>query len=121
MDAEQRKLPDLEVALIDMAVEGWRFGRLFQRVISKLDAGESARYVNQLRYFLKRLEDDLAQAGLKLVNLEGMPYDAGAAASPLNAEDFGPDDQLLVDQMVEPIVMGPDGLRRAGVVMLRKI
>jgi hypothetical protein len=28
---------------------------------------------------------------------------------------------LLVDQMMEPIVMGRDGLRRPGTVMLRKL
>jgi len=41
------------------------------------------------------------------------------AASALNIGDFGPDDLLLVDQMVEPIIMGPEGLRKQGTVMLR--
>ena len=49
----------LERSLIDMAVESWRFARLFGRLVSKLDAGESSRYVNQLRYFQKKLEDSL--------------------------------------------------------------
>ena len=43
------------------------------------------------------------------------------AASALNLGDFGPDDMLLVDQMVEPIIMGPSGLRKQGTVMLRKV
>ena len=30
-------------------------------------------------------------------------------------------DVLLVDQMVEPIIMGPMGLRQQGTVMLRKV
>lgn len=113
--------PDLQAALIDMAVEGYRFGRLFVRVVSKLDAGEASRYVNQLRYFQKRLEDNLAQAGLNLVNLEGHAYDSGMAVTALNVGDFGPDDQLIIDHMVEPVIMGPDGLRRAGIVMLKKV
>ncbi len=46
---EDRK--QLEQALIDVAVESWRFSRLFNKVVSKLDVGESGRYVNQLRYF----------------------------------------------------------------------
>ena len=49
----------LERSLIDMAVESWRFARLFGRLVSKLDAGEGSRYVNQLRYFQKKLEDSL--------------------------------------------------------------
>lgn len=110
----------LEQSLIDIAVESWRFSRLFGKVVSKLDAGESGRYANQLRYFQKKVEESLKSNGLKLVNVEGQPYDAGMAASALNLGDFGPDEVLLVDQMVEPIIMGSNGLRKQGTVMLRK-
>jgi hypothetical protein len=110
----------MERSLIEGAIESWRFARLFGKVISKLDVGESVRYVNQLRYFQKKIEDILDSNGLKLVNVENQPYDMGMAAAALNLGDFGPDDVLFVDQMVEPIIMGPDGLRKEGVVMLRK-
>ena len=110
-----------EQSLIDMAVESWRFSRLFGKVVIKLDAGESGRYMNQLRYFQKKVEEGLEANGLKLVNVEGHPYDPGMAASALNLGDFGPDDVLLVDQMLEPIIMGPAGLRKQGTVMLRKV
>jgi hypothetical protein len=110
----------LELSLIDMAVESWRFARLFGRLVSKLDAGEGSRYVNQLRYFQKKVEDSLETSGMKIVNVEGQPFDPGIAASALNIGDFGPDDLLVVDQMVEPIIMGPEGLRKQGTVMLRK-
>ena len=111
----------LERSLIEMAVESWRFSRLFARIVSKLDAGEGSRYVNQLRYFQKKVEESLDGSGLKLVNVEGQQFDPGMAASAINIGDFGPDDVLLVEQMVEPIIMGPDGLRRQGTVMLRKV
>ena len=111
----------LEQSLIDIAVDSWRFSRLFGKIVSKLDAGESSRYANQLRYFQKRVEENLELNGLKLVNVEGQPYDTGMAASALNVGDFDPEDVLLVDQMVEPIIMGPNGLRRQGTIMLRKV
>jgi len=110
----------IEQSLIDMAVESWRFSRLFGKVVSKLDAGESNRYVNQLRYFQRKVEENLEASGLRLVNVEGQPFDAGIAASALNLGDFGPDDVLFVEQMLEPIIMGPSGLRKQGTVMLRK-
>ena len=112
---------NIEQSMIDIAVESWRFSRLFGKVVSKLDAGESGRYINQLRYFRKKIEESLDTNGLKLVNVEGQTYDAGMAASALNLGDFGPDDVLLVDQMVEPIIMGPNGLHKEGTVMLRKV
>jgi hypothetical protein len=111
----------MESSLIEIAVESWKFSRIFARVVNKLDAGEAGRYVNQLRYFQKKIEQNLDAAGLKLVNVEGHMFDPGMAASPLNIGDFGPDDPLLVDQMVEPIIMGPDGLKKQGTVMLRKV
>lgn len=111
----------LERSLIDIAIESWRFSRLFARVVQKLDAGETGRYMNQLRYFQKKVEESLGATGLKLVNIEGQPFDPGMAASALNIGDFGPDEHLLVDQMIEPILMGREGLVRSGTVMLRKV
>ena len=100
MAKQSESSEQMEQSLIDIAVESWRFSRLFGKVVSKLDAGESGRYVNQLRYFQKKVEESLNSSGLKLVNIEGQPYDVGMAASALNLGDFGPDDMLLVDQMV---------------------
>ncbi|MGH9959129.1 MAG: hypothetical protein ACREBC_18710 [Pyrinomonadaceae bacterium] len=118
---ESKPSDQMEQSLIDIAVESWRFLRLFARVLSKLDAGEAGRYANQLRYFQKKVEESLDATGLKIVNVEGQPFDPGMAASAVNIGDFEPDDALLVDQMVEPIIMGPEGLKKQGTVMLRKV
>lgn len=66
-DSAERK------ALIDASVEGWRFARVFGRLLSKLDAGEAPRYANQARYFLKKIDEGLEGFGLRIVNLEGQP------------------------------------------------
>ncbi len=115
-----KSVADLERSLIDIAIDGWRFAKVFARVLNKMDAGEGARYVNQHRYYLKRLEESLEQVGMRFVDVEGSAYDPGVAATALNIADFEPGDRLLVDQMLEPIIMGPDGLVRAGTVVLRK-
>ncbi len=107
-------------SMVDIAIESWRFSRLFSRLVEKLDAGESSRYVNQYRYYLKRLEENLKQTGLRIVNLEGQQYDPGMAATALNAEDFDAEDLLIVEQMVEPVIMGPEGIIKPGTVMLKK-
>ena len=84
------------------------------------DAGDGARYISQYRYYLKRLTEHLERIGLRLVNIEGQQYDTGMAATALNIADFGPDDSLVVDQMVEPIIMSKEGLVRTGTVILKK-
>jgi hypothetical protein len=82
---------------------------------------EQQRYNNQFKYYLKALEETLATVGLRLVNLEGQPYDAGMAVSAINAGDFGADDALVVEQMLEPVVMGSEGLVKSGLVILGKV
>lgn len=108
-------------AVINMAVESWRFGRVFDRLLLKLDAGEQQRYTSQFRWFLKKFEDALEQADLRIVNIEGHPFDPGMAATPLNIEEFDANDVLIVDQMLEPIIMGKEELVKTGIVTLRKV
>lgn len=107
-------------ALVDLAVESWKFARAFMRVVSKLDAGEKARHESQARWYVKRLTESLAASGLRIVNVENKAYDPGDAVKPLNIEDFAPEDALVVDQMLEPIIMRESNLVRPGTVMLRK-
>ncbi len=98
--------------LLELAIESWRFQKLFARGLMKLEPGEVARFVNQHRYFNRRLADRLGDVGIRLVNIERQPYDTGAAVTALNLGDFGPDDPLVVAEMVEPI-MNPASPRQA--------
>lgn len=117
-DAEK---PDLTKPLLEIAVESWRFGRLFDRVLSKLDAGEQGRYRSQFRWFQRKVEESLDVAGMRVVNVEGHPFDPGVAATAVNIDEFEAQDVLVVDQMLEPIIMGPQGVVRTGTVTLRKV
>jgi len=108
-------------ALLNLATESWRFSRIFSRVVAKLDAGDQNRYLSQYRYYVKQLEDSLSNAGFSLVNLEGQHFDPGMAATPLNIEDFAPEDMLFVEQMLEPVIMGNEGLVRTGTIILGKV
>jgi len=111
----------LTQVVIGMAVEFWRFGKTYNRLLTKLDAGEQNRYKSQFRWFIKKVEEALEQAGLRIVNVEDHPFDPGMAATPLNIEEFESNDALIVDQMIEPIIMGKEGLIKTGTVTLRKV
>ena len=108
-------------SLINMAAESMRFSRLFERLLLKLDAGEQTRYRSQFQWFLKKVEEALGDAGMHIVNVEGENFDPGMAATPINIEDFDKNDDLIVEQMIEPIIMGSEGLIRSGTVILRKV
>lgn len=121
MIEDKKEGAPVEAALIDLAVDAWKFARLFTRVISKLEVGEQNRYANQMRFFQKRVESAAETAGARIVSIEGQLFEAGMAATPLNLEDFAGGLSLIVDQMLEPIVMGADGVLRMGTVMLKEI
>ena len=103
-----------------IVIESWRFSKLFGRVLNKLEHTDASRYTNQLRYFQKKLDESLALTDLRLVNLEGQIFDPGMAATPINIGDFEAEDRLLVDQMMDPILMGPEGIVKSGTILLRK-
>ena len=116
--------PDREAvtkSMLDLAVEAWRFGRAIDRLLVKLDEGEQRRHQRQLRWFQKKVQESLDAVEMRIVSIEGEVFDTGMAATPLNIEDFGSDDTLVVDQMLEPIVMGPEGVVRTGTVTLKKV
>lgn len=115
------RLEILTQVVIGMVVESWRFGRVFDRLLTKLDAGQQNRYKSQFRWFIKKVEEALEQADLRIVNVEGHPFDPGMAATPLNIAEFDAKDALMVDQMLEPIIMGREGLVKTGTVTLRKV
>ena len=111
----------LRQGIIEMAVEAWRFRRVFDKAMSKLEAGESARYIGQFNWFIKKVEAALKTAGMRIVDVEGQPYDIGMALSPLNIDDFDPDDRLYVEQMIEPIIMDDEKVLKTGTAMLGRI
>lgn len=89
-----------------MAVDTWRFSRVFLRGVAKLDAGEASRHMSQFKYYIEKIEQNLNSVGVRMVNLEGQKYDSGMAVKALNISDFRPDDEMHIEQMLEPIVMG---------------
>lgn len=107
-------------ALCAIATESWKISRVFARAIAKLDAGEHSRFKNQVSYFTKEITKGMEEFGLRVVSVEGQLYDPGMAASPINIDDFDSDDQLVVSQMLEPIIMSNEGLVKAGTVILEK-
>ena len=108
-------------SLSEIAAEAWRFQGVFSRMVSKVEPHLAERYVNQYAYFQKKVESALEKAGLRMVNLEGQPFDPGMAVTPLNIDDFDTDEGLVIAQMIEPILMDGGSVRRTGTVLLKKV
>ena len=107
-------------SIIEMAAEAWRFRQVFQCAMDKLDARDSAKYLSQYSWFSKKVDAALEIAGLHIVNLVGQPFNIGMAVTPLNLNDFEPDEPLFVDQMIEPVIMDCEHVVKTGTVLLRR-
>lgn len=121
--AEERQfeVSDYQRAIVEIAVESWRFIKTSQRVLEKVDVQDKQKFVSKYNWYIKKLDDALDSVGLKLVNLENTRFNHGVAVSPLNLDDFSEEDILIIDQMLEPIIMGPNGVVKMGTVMLRRL
>lgn len=115
----------MSAALLSLAVESWRFVRSYARVVAKLAPSEQARFQSQQRYFQKQLEEKLQSVGFTLVDLEGHSFDPGMAATAINLADFSAESssgfELVVDQMLEPVIMNAQGLVKMGTVLLKQV
>ena len=107
-------------AIIKLATESWHFTTVYQRMLTILDASEHRKYTSQLRWHVKKMEESLEEGGLRIVNVEGQPYDPGMAVIPSNIEDFDADVPLVVSRMLEPIIMEGTVLTKMGRVTLKR-
>ena len=118
MTTETDKLKD---SLVSIASETFRFQRVFEKAISKLEADEKTKYMSQFAWFSKKVTKALDEAAIRVLNLEGQLYDPGMSVTPLNLDDFDVDDPLYIVQMIEPIIMQDDTVKRPGTVILGRV
>lgn len=111
----------IENSMVSIATEMFRFQRVFEKAISKLDITEQSKYMSQYGWFSKRVYKALEEADLRVLSLDGQIYDPGMAATPLNIDEFEVDDPLYVVQTLEPIIMQDGRVVKTGTIVLGKV
>jgi hypothetical protein len=92
-------------------------------ILSKLNPVETPRFENRYRYFCKEVEKALSNSGFRILdtdNFIGKPFDTGMAVKPLNIKSFDSSDELIIQQVIEPVIMEGENVARIGVVKLRR-
>ena len=112
---------ELLKSIVDIAVEAWRFRRVFEKAMQKMEINDRKKYLSQFAWFTKKIDAALENANLRTVNLKGELYDVGMAVSAVNIDEFEPDDRLFVAQMLEPIIMDSTSIIKIGTVVLGRI
>lgn len=110
----------IKQALVAIAIESWRIANATANREIDILTGHSSRHKSQVNWFIKQVKSSLEEVGLRLVTIAEQVFDPGMAVKPINIQEFKEGDILIVDQMIEPIVMGPEGLIRIGTVILRR-
>lgn len=111
----------LRKCITNIAVEAWRLERLLHKLLLNLDVKERQRYLSKLRWFVKSTHASLEEAGMRIVDYEGFPYDSGIPVAPINIDDFSENDTLYVSQMIDPVIVDKNGgVMHTGTVSLQK-
>ncbi len=105
-------------SLVALASESWRFAKANERVLAKLSLKDQSRFQSQLKWFVKKIADELENSGLKIIDLDGQDYDVGMAVSVINIDDFDESEKLFIEQVLAPLIMSDDGIEQMGTVIV---
>ena len=105
-------------SIVDIMGETYRFKRVFIKAVSKLEVEDQNKYASQFAWFTKRVDKAAENAGLSIVDLSGQEFDPGMAVTAMNIDDFEPDDDLFIEQMMEPVIMKDGKVQKTGTVVL---
>lgn len=105
-------------SLVRIASETYRFRKVFQKILSQLDAESADKYLSQYAWFEKSVRKALRESGLEIVEMQGQLYDPGMPLTPINLDDFSPDETLYIQQMMEPVIMRGGSIIKTGTAIL---
>jgi hypothetical protein len=114
----------LQESVLTIAVEEYRMREVFAHILLKINPSDVPRFENRYRYFSNEIGKALTESGFRVVGADyfiGKIFDTGMAVKPLNIKSFSKHDELIIDQMIEPVIMNGDKVVNVGVVKLRRV
>jgi hypothetical protein len=107
-------------SFVEFIIEVWRLPKIFKKLIAKQDYDEQQKYISQFNWFNKKALDFLHGEGLSFPEYENMPFDAGMPLTPINIGDFSSEDELVIEQVLEPVIMKDGKIIKTGTAILKK-
>ena len=122
-EKKQKKIEDGTKQLVDFVVEEYRFLKSYNSLLNKLLSDERQKYKSVYDFHVKRIQDIMNECNMKIVELNGQKYNDGLSIIPLNIEDFDKNDELIIEQVIEPLIISTsDGsIIKSGTVILNKL
>ena len=111
-------------AVADLTTESYRFLQVFvscMNKLNKLESGASKRYESRYQFFIKKLTENLQRIDIHVQDFTNKPYETGLPVTAINLDEFENCNELLIEQMVEPVLMRNGKLLRNGTVILKGV
>ena len=108
-------------SFIDLAIESWKLSKVTDELTKKVNFEDQRKYARKISWFNDKLESVLNESNIRFVILENQKFDTGMPVKALNIEEFTRNENLMISNMLEPIVMNGDNIERTGIVMLKEI
>jgi hypothetical protein len=107
-------------SLATLARDYWRLLRSYERLIAESALNNHNRLKSNYRNAERRLSIVLDEYNLKIISYEGKKYTPNLAVTVVNADEFSDNDELIINQMLEPTVMHGEQVLNIGKAILSK-
>lgn len=113
------KKNDIIDSIIDIVIGEFRFNDSLRNSIDNIsDVHLQKKLKSQYGWLEKTILNAANIADISIVDFTGKPYNPGMPVNPLNIEEFGIDENLVIQKTIEPVVFVDKKLRRTGTVLL---
>lgn len=117
-----KKVEENVDVIVEFIVEEYRFLKSYVSLMGKLMKDELPKYTSVYNFHINKINEIMEKKNLRIVDLVGKLYDDGLSVNPLNLEDFDKNDNLIIEQVLEPLIVSvTDGkIIKRGTVMLTR-
>ena len=115
MSSQKDAIEIAQDVAITLMLETWRLWQALGELESQFNT-------IALRYPIKKMKDALESSGCKFIDLTGQSYDTGMAADVITTEEDSliKSGDIIIKEMVSPIILWNDMLLSHGQVVLAK-
>jgi hypothetical protein len=103
-----------------LAAEWFKAANRALRITEEAAPGRLERERARIAYSTRRIEDALAEHGLRIHTFDGQPYSPALPAEPVNPEDFTSEEGLVVRETIEPTIVCESQILLRGKIVLAK-
>lgn len=101
-----------------LCVEQWKLLQRYAKTAALVPDAEKNRLTSQIKYSEIQLHALAAEAGLKIISLDGEPFGPGCPATAENLEDFATEEGLFVERTLSPAIVRDMRVVHPGRVLL---